>query len=135
VSSDNLSARLANLSPAKRALLELRLKEKSVESLAIQSIPRRPSCDTAPLSFAQQRLWFLNQLESESTSYNESKAMRLKGVLNLDALKKALNQVVARHEVLRSTIVTINGSPRQVVANNRTAVNRFASAGRDRPRH
>src|SRR5882724_8191634 len=79
VGTDNFSARLANLSPAKRALLELRLKEKCVESLAIQSIPRRPSCDTARLCFAQQRLWFLNQLESESPAYNQSKAVRLEG--------------------------------------------------------
>src|SRR5437773_2832704 len=117
--TDNLTARLANLSPAKRALFELRLKEKSLDALVIQSIPRRSTRDTAPLSFAQQRLWFLNQLEPDSPAYNESKAVRLEGVLNLDALTKALNQIVARHEVLRSTIVTVDGSPRQVVANNR----------------
>ncbi len=116
---DNITARLANLSPAKRALFEQRLTEKSLESSVTSSIPRRSTRNTAPLSFAQERLWFLNQLEPESPAYNESKAFRLSGVLDLDALKRTLNQIVLRHEVLRTTIVTMDGSPRQVVAQNR----------------
>ena len=117
--SDSLTARFANLSPVKRALLELRLKEKCPESLVTPSIPRRSARDTAPLSFAQQRLWFLNQLEPESPAYNESNAFRLSGTLNRDAFKMALNQVVLRHEILRTTIVTVDGSPCQVIASNR----------------
>ena len=117
--SDNLTARFANLSPAKRALLELRLNEKSAESLVSLSIPRRSARDTAPLSFAQQRLWFLNQLEPESPAYNESSTFRLSGTLDRDAFKMALNQVVLRHEVLRTTIVTVDGSPCQVIVRNR----------------
>ena len=61
----------------------------------------------------------MNSSTRSGRRYNESKAVRLEGVLNLDALTKALNQIVARYEVLRSTIVTVDGSPRQVVANNR----------------
>ena len=117
--SDNLTARLANLSPTKRVLLELRLKQKSAESLVTASIPRRSACNTAPLSFAQQRLWFLNQLEPESAAYNESSAFRLSGLLDLEVLKRALNQIVLRHEVLRTIIVTVGESPRQVITNNR----------------
>jgi hypothetical protein len=85
--SDNLSARLANLSPAKRALLELRLNEKNLESLVTPSMPRRSTRDSAPPSFAQQRLWFLNQLEPESPAYNESNAIRLSGILDVNAFK------------------------------------------------
>jgi amino acid adenylation domain-containing protein len=118
--NDSLTGRFANLSPAKRALLELRLKEKSPEPLITLSIPRRSAGDTAPLSFAQQRLWFLNQLEPESPAYNESHTFRLSGTLDRDAFKMALNQVVLRHEVLRTTIVTVDGSPCQLVVSNRT---------------
>ena len=116
---ENLTARLANLSPAKRALLELRLTQSRGEPLVSPSIPRRATGDTAPLSFAQQRIWFLNQLEPESAAYNESSAFRLSGLLDLEVLKRALNQIVLRHEVLRTVIVTVGGSPRQVITNNR----------------
>jgi len=118
--SDNLTARLANLSPAKRALFELRLKEKNLDALVSQSIPRRSIRDTVPLSFAQQRLWFLNQLEPESPVYNESRVVRLVGDLEVGSLEKALNEIVARHEVLRTTIVLIDGTPQQRIADNRT---------------
>ncbi|MGB7949772.1 MAG: condensation domain-containing protein, partial [Candidatus Binatia bacterium] len=115
--SENLTARLANLSPAKRALLEQRLMEKRAETSMAPRIPRRPAGDTVPLSFAQQRLWFLKQLEPESPAYNESSTFRLSGILDLDALKWALNQIVQRHEVLRTVIVTVEGSPCQEITN------------------
>jgi amino acid adenylation domain-containing protein len=117
--TDNLTARLAKLSSAKRVLFELRLKEKSVDALVMQGIPRRSTRDTAPLSFAQQRLWFLSQLEPESPAYNELNVLRLSGILNLDAFKRALRQIVARHEVLRTTVVPIDGNPCQVIAQDR----------------
>ena len=118
-SMGNLADRIAALSPAKRALLELGLGENGSEASARQIVPRRSAHDTTPLSFAQQRLWFLNQLEPESPAYNESNAVRLSGSLNCDAFKRALNQIVLRHEVLRTTLVTVDGSPCQVVASNR----------------
>ncbi len=116
---DNLNERFANLSPIKRVLLERRLKERGLKSVAAETIPRRPARDSAFLSFAQQRLWFLNQLEPESPAYNEARAVRLVGRLYVQALEKALNQIVARHEVLRTTIVLVNGTPLQKIANNR----------------
>jgi len=108
-----LNERLANLSPAKKALLELRLKQNRFHE---QTIPRRPSRDSAPLSFAQQRLWFLNQLEPESPAYNESRAYRLSGVLDMAALQRALDQFVARHEILRTNFVSVEGHPTQVIS-------------------
>jgi amino acid adenylation domain-containing protein len=72
-----------------------------------------------PLSFAQEGLWFLDQLEPQSSTYNESSAVRLGGSLDVKALEKALNQIVARHEVLRTTIEPVNGTPFQVIANSR----------------
>lgn len=68
-----------------------------------------------PLSFAQQRLWFLHQLMPESPFYNIPVALRLKGLLDLNALQNSLDALVARHEILRTTFPDEHGAPRQVI--------------------
>ncbi|HEU4836698.1 MAG TPA: condensation domain-containing protein, partial [Pyrinomonadaceae bacterium] len=68
-----------------------------------------------PLSFAQQRLWFIDQLEPESAAYNIPAAVRLRGKLNVEALQRSFAEVVRRHEVLRTTFVTEAGEPQQVI--------------------
>ncbi len=100
---------LASLSPEKRKLLEKKLHEKSKEFNAF------------PLSFAQQRLWLLYQLEPESAAYNIPAVVRLQGELNIHALQRSLDAIVQRHEVLRTVFTTINGKPMQTVARS-TAV-------------
>ena len=85
----------------------------------VQLVPPRKKRTLAPLSFAQRRLWFLNQLEPESPAYNESSAHRLCGTLNVAALRKALSEIVVRHEVLRTTIGSHDGEPVQVIADPR----------------
>ncbi|MFS8068849.1 MAG: condensation domain-containing protein, partial [Byssovorax sp.] len=67
------------------------------------------------LSFAQERLWFLNQFEPEDTSYIVPLALRLEGTLDPAALQRALAALVARHEVLRTTFTTLDGRPAQVI--------------------
>ena len=69
-----------------------------------------------PLSFAQQRLWFLDQLEPGNLFYNIPTAIRLSGPLDVDALRNALNTVIRRHEVLRTTFAVAGGKPIQVIA-------------------
>ena len=69
-----------------------------------------------PASFAQQRLWFLDQLEPGRASYHIPAAVKLVGRLDIPALERALNEVVRRHEVLRTTLVADGGVPRQVIA-------------------
>jgi amino acid adenylation domain-containing protein len=69
-----------------------------------------------PLSFAQQRLWFIDQLEPGGSVYNFPAAVRLKGPLNVVALKQSLDEIVKRHEVLRTTFAIVDGRPVQVVA-------------------
>jgi len=69
-----------------------------------------------PASFAQQRLWFLDQLEPGRASYHIPAAVKLVGQLDTSALERALNEVVRRHEVLRTTLVSDGGIPRQVIA-------------------
>jgi amino acid adenylation domain-containing protein len=69
----------------------------------------------APLSFAQQRLWFLDQLEPGSPAYNIPAAVRLTGALNVAALERTLDELVRRHEVLRTVFISEAGQPRQLV--------------------
>jgi len=69
-----------------------------------------------PLSFAQQRLWFLNQLEPNSCAYNMPAAYRLTGQLNITALEQSLNEIIRRHEVLRITFPAVDGQPSQAIA-------------------
>ena len=69
-----------------------------------------------PLSYAQQRLWFLEQWEPNSSIYNIPVAFRLSGPLNVAALEEGLNEIVRRHEALRTTFATVEGQPVQVIA-------------------
>ena len=68
-----------------------------------------------PLSFAQQRLWFVDQLERGNPFYNSFKAVRMKGEFDVEALERALSEIVRRHEVLRTRFVNVGGEPRQEV--------------------
>ncbi len=69
-----------------------------------------------PLSYAQERLWFLDQFEPGSTSYNMPGAVRLTGELDVKLLERSLNEIIRRHEVLRTTFRTVDGEPEQIIA-------------------
>lgn len=92
------------------------LREEAVRTQESNFIPRRLHQDTAPLSFAQQRLWLLDQLQPGSFAYTEATAMCLVGSLNVTALEQALNEIVRRHEVLRTSLTVVDGQPVQVIA-------------------
>jgi len=82
---------------------------------------RRPaSAGAAPLSFAQSRLWFLQRLEPDSPAYNMPMGLWLRGPLDADALERALAEVVQRHEVLRTSLVEVDGAPVQAVVSGIT---------------
>jgi amino acid adenylation domain-containing protein len=85
----------------------------TVEALEIQ--PRKASA-VLTLSFAQERLWFLNQLEGDNATYNIPSAWQLNGALSITALEAAVNEIIRRHEILRTTFKTETGVPTQVIA-------------------
>ena len=118
--SNNFAERLANLSPAKRALFEQGMSQKRVEASASLNIRRHGAREFAPPSFAQQRLWFLNQLEPDSPAYNVPQVVRLTGALDVEALERSLNQIIARNEILRTTIASHEESPIQRIEDRRT---------------
>ncbi|MFN8596434.1 MAG: amino acid adenylation domain-containing protein [Anaerolineae bacterium] len=107
---------IKDLSPEKRRLLELMLKEAGVELERAVILPQPRTTNTWPTSYAQQRLWLIDQLEPGSAVYNIPLALRLTGRLDLDVLERALNEVVHRHEILRTTFDTANQAPVQIVA-------------------
>ena len=110
----NRSDKTAGLSPAKRALLERRLRGTGT-SAATTSIPRRATSEPPPLSFAQQRLWFLDQLQPGTVAYNVPGTFRLAGRLDVAALEWSLNEIIRRHEVLRASFPAVDGTARQVI--------------------
>jgi amino acid adenylation domain-containing protein len=108
--------RLAALSEEQRRLLAQRLRKLTRPGSA-SGIPRRPRTGADfPLSFAQQRFWFLHHLAPEAASYTVTEPHRLKGPLDLEALERAVNGLVGRHEVLRTTFPLVDGQPVQRLA-------------------
>src|SRR4051812_40875920 len=87
----------------------------SKRELLAEQLRKAAAAETTPLSFAQQRLWFLDQLEPNSPLYNVPVVVRMSGRLNVDALRQALDAVVARYEILRTRFVSVDGTPSQVV--------------------
>jgi amino acid adenylation domain-containing protein len=109
------SERLKQLSPEKRAALLEALRRESTRGGEADAIPRLPAGAQAPASFAQQRLWLLDRIEPGSPAYNLSLALGLHGALDVDALRRALTEVVRRHAVLRSILADVSEGPVQLV--------------------
>lgn len=111
-----LTEQIEDLSPQQRDLLVLLLAKKKREEAArsqIASVSR--TSDTFPLSFAQQRLWFISQLQQDNASYNVSGGVRMEGSLSVTALERAFGEVLRRHESLRTVIRQVDGEPVQVI--------------------
>lgn len=117
--------RLESLSQEKRELVLRKLQARKLaaackdkcEMLPILPISREGEI---PLSFAQQRLWFLDQLEGQNAVYNMPAALRLTGSLCVEALEQTLNKIVERHEALRTTFAVRNERPVQIIASEFT---------------
>ena len=95
-------------------------KESQENDPQNQTIPQIANRESAPLSFAQQRVWFLQQLQPDSRAYILSNAKRLTGKLNVDVLQQSLDAIVVHHEALRTNFITsLDGSPIQVIGTPR----------------
>src|ERR1043165_4026151 len=106
----------AQLSGKRRELLDTWLKGKAARASDSTRIQRRSERGRAPLSFSQLRLWFLDQLVPGSASYLIPMAVRLKGVLDADALEVSLRKLTQRHEILRTSFISVEGQPSQIIA-------------------
>ena len=113
---NNGPATRTSFSPAKQLLLQKRLEARTTSGIEDTIIPRCERSGTAPLSFAQQRLWFFDQLAPGSPVYNISEGLHLKGRLDVLALEQSLKEIVRRHEALRTTFRAVEGQPVQVIA-------------------
>jgi amino acid adenylation domain-containing protein len=113
---NNLSKAIAGLDPRKRELLAQLLKESHLDVSRAVILPAPRTGGAYPLSFAQERLWFLDRLWPGDAAYNLPSAMRLAGDLDLGALARTLVAIVRRHETLRTRFVEREGRPFQVVA-------------------
>ncbi|WP_050512153.1 non-ribosomal peptide synthetase [Streptomyces rimosus] len=114
--SPSREERIAALPEHLRALLRSRLSgaagtDEAAEADAVRPVPRG---GPLPMSFAQQRMWFLQEFDPLAVGYNSSFALRLRGTLDTAALHRAVNAVVARHESLRTTFDSIDGTPVQI---------------------
>ncbi len=113
---DNVLNRRPQLSAAKQALLEKRLRGEVKNPARLAAIPPRSEPGPVPLSFAQERLWFLDQLEPGSSAYHIPLMVRLQGILDIAALEHVCNEIINRHEALRTTFVSQDGRPLQLIA-------------------
>jgi amino acid adenylation domain-containing protein len=109
---EDLLKRRSDFSPERRALLEKWIRG----DFAARGIARRAQDGPAPLSFAQQRLWFLDQLVPGAAAYNMPSPVRIRGSLDITTLERSLDEIARRHDTLRTTFATADDQPVQVIA-------------------
>src|SRR6185503_4707364 len=120
LSTRSLGERIAGLSPERRGILEQVLRKRGMAQspAAPLRIPRRKPGGVVPISYAQQRLWFLDQVAPGSPFYNVANAIRLSLPVSVEALERSYNETVRRHEALRTTFHSIEGKLVQVIADS-----------------
>ncbi len=111
----DLMQKRSSLTPAQRELLKRRMAGTTkAPATAISTIPQRPD-GAVPLSFAQQRVWLLDQLEPGTATYNIPYAVAMTGDLRLDVLKRSLQEIIDRHEALRTVFTAVDGEVEQTI--------------------
>ncbi|MEM8531994.1 MAG: amino acid adenylation domain-containing protein, partial [Chloroflexota bacterium] len=114
----NISDRISKLSPEQRAaLLKKMRKQEEADASQKQPLQRQPrDTNQFPLSFAQQRLWFLEQLQPGTAVYNIPMAMLLQGALDVTLFEQSFRSIIQRHEILRTTFAVRDNQPVQVIS-------------------
>ena len=116
----NLSERISALSPEQRALFEARLKKKGLDGVQAisetQVIPKRSQYNFSPLSYDQERLWAVDRNEPGNPAYNIYNVSRLRGPLDIRVMEHAINEIIRRHEILRTTFRAVDDKPVMVIA-------------------
>ncbi|OBQ27589.1 MAG: non-ribosomal peptide synthetase, partial [Aphanizomenon flos-aquae MDT14a] len=102
-----------SLTNQKRDLLKLLLNKKGI-NLQTETILPRPNSEPAPLSFGQEQLWFLSQIQ-DNTTYNLPLALQISGSLNISVLEQVITEIVRRHEILRTNFQQIEGKNLQII--------------------
>ena len=111
----SFAERIAGLSPKRQELLARLLKQEQLDVSKTVIGPRERGSINIPLSFAQERLWVMDQLEPNRPIYNVPDTLYFKGPFDRDTLQRCLSEVVRRHEILRTTFQMIDGQPVQVI--------------------
>src|ERR1700754_468114 len=112
----DITARIPNLSPAQMARLQEKLRSKA----AVRPTPqpparqRRVGGEPVPLSFGQERLWFIDQLQPGSPAYNVPAVFPLRGPVGAALLQRCIEEIVRRHDILRTTFSMRDGRPVQI---------------------
>jgi acyl carrier protein len=135
-----IQEQLNTLSPEQRKLLELLVHQQAASEAAAdvpppednRGIPRRATTGPAPLSFGQQRMWLMDQFQPGSVVYHMPQVMQLDGWLDTDALERSLNEILRRHEILRTTFTSIDDEPAQIASPELHITLAYASV-EDRP--
>ena len=117
---NDTNARPFDLSPARRQMLDALLKRDGIEPMHDRIAPSGPARAagrrTFPLSFPQERIWFLDRLSPGNPLYNVNCDWRFTYPVDLETLRRSVNEVVRRHELLRTTFGSVDGEPVQIVA-------------------
>lgn len=111
-----IAQQYAGLSPEKQRLLEKFLKNEGLTAWQLPIARQKRESSYVPLSLAQQRLWLLSQLDPTGALYTIPTAIRLTGALETNILQLSINQIVRRHEILRTTFAIVGEQPMQVIA-------------------
>ena len=112
---NDINQRIRQLSPAKRRLLEQKLKQKNSNPHQDRRISQKTKTATSPLSFSQTRMWLLDRLKPGDPTYNRPSNIQISGRLNVEVLEKSLNEIIRRHDVLRTSFIAEIGQPVQKI--------------------
>ncbi|MEL6936923.1 MAG: condensation domain-containing protein, partial [Cyanobacteria bacterium J06607_17] len=110
-----IAKRLATLSPQKREAFLKLLQKEGIDPTKLPILPANRQTNTFPLSWSQERLYFGQQLDGPSATYNIPVVLKINGTVQVDALEKTLDAIARRHNVLRTTFDTVDGKPVQIV--------------------